>query len=300
MDSRITTTTAIMQSLGSDQRRILSRWRALIYLRRASSEYTPDERRWVRVPQSESDIQSTLNNLFTSQRIESIPHAPNCFATRDSFGRRYPLGELELLFELNPYTILTHYSALEHHSFTIDQPKVISAWGESGFGLIPLGTKEEEWQGLDLPVAHRPKKVISQRVDWFRGKMDISFGIETVQSGQVPVRVTTPERTLVESLQHPDRSGGIANVLRSWQRAEDFVDPDQIVTTTEKFGINLLRQRVGYVAESVGLMHPAFDEWAARSKRGGSSKLVGGNPFSSEFDSRWNLSLNGPVEILMR
>lgn len=295
---KLTTADAIMQSLAADQRRVLSRWRTLIYLRRVSQEYAPDERRWTNTPTSESDVQTAINNLLTAQRIESIPHAPTCFVTRDIRGRRFPVGELELLFELNPYTILMHYSALELHGFTIDQPKILTAWGEYNQELPPVGTERDEWEGLELPVAHKPRKVVSQRVEWFRGKMDTSWGVETALVGAVPVRVTSGERTLVEALQFPDRSGGIHNVLRSWRRAEDFVNLDKIVESADRFGIALLRQRVGFVAETLGMRHPAFDQWAAHSSRGGSSRLVGSNPFSAVFDSRWNLSLNGPVEIL--
>ncbi len=298
MINRVTTTDAVLMSLGNDQRRILSRWRTLIYLRRTSAEYTPDERRWSNVPDTETDVQSAINNMLSSQKIESIPHAPNCFATRDSFGRRYPLKELELLFELNPYSILVHDSALEFHGFSIDQPKVISVWGEYHPELTPLGTDQSEWSGIALPVARMPKRVVSQRVEWFRGKLDFSFGINTVRDGAIPIRVTSAERTLVEALQHPTRSGGIENVLRSWVRAEDFVDVNKIVEMTEDFGIALLRQRVGYIAEALGMAHPTFDVWASLSRRGSSSRLVGSAPFSSNYDRRWNLSLNGPVELL--
>lgn len=256
--------------------------------------YSPDERRWHHAPETEQDVKRTIQNMITSQRVESIPRAPNCFVLRDPFGRRFPIRELELLFELNPYSILTHYSALEYHGFTQDQPKVLTVWSDSS-DFTPLGTTNEEWEGIPHPTAHKPIKVISQRVEWYRGRMDTSFGIEEAMDGPIPIRVTDRERTLIDAIQQPARSGGAQNVFRAWVLARDFVDISKITMYVERTGIKLLRQRVGFLAESLGLSHSSFDTWASQSVRGGSSKLIGSEQFSSTYSERWNLSLNGPM-----
>ena len=66
----------------------------------------------------------------------------------------------------------------------------------------------------------------------------------------------------------------------------------------ERFNVAVLRSRVGYVLDRIGLSHPNLETWRASSRRGGSSRLVGSEPFARTFDERWNLSINGPVGVL--
>lgn len=289
----------ILSALSKDYRRVLSQWRALIYMRRATETLEPNERRWQQIPTSTADTAPTLRRMQSAGTLESIPSASGCYLVLGPFAKHLPLRELEVLLELNPYTVVTHYSALEHHSLTLDQPKVITAWSGGRGSMNPLGTTEAEWQKIELPTAYWPSKVISQRVDWFRRKFDHSFGVEQDFDGYIPIRITDRERTLIDSLQAPDYAGGIVNVLRAWGIGMDFINLDKIVDYTERYDVRIIRQRVGFISESLGLSHPRFDVWASESVRGGSSKLVSSAPFSSDYSERWNISLNAPIEELM-
>lgn len=290
---------AILQALSTDYRRVLSRWRALIYLRRASNEYASEERRWLNVPGTYQDLDSLLRRMQSSGQIESIDHAPGCYEAITPYAQTLPVREDELLLEINPYAVITHYTALVFHGFTLNRPNIITAWaGERGW-VIPIGTTEEEWEGVDFPHIHRPRRILNQDVRWFNRFPNFSFGVVTDYSGPIQVRVTDPERTLIDALQWPTYAGGIGNVVNAWELARNFVDIQTIINYTEQYEINLLRQRVGYIAEMVGFRHSSFDQWAEHSTRGGSSRLVGARPFSSEIDSRWNLSINAPVKALL-
>jgi predicted transcriptional regulator of viral defense system len=112
------------------------------------------------------------------------------------------------------------------------------------------------------------------------------------------VRVTTPERTLLDGLMHPEWCGGLQKVLRAWVDCRDTLNVPALVEFVELMDKALLRQRAGYVLESLGLAHPALDAWAAAAKRGGSSRLSGSEPFSPEFSERWKISLNAPTDVL--
>ncbi len=112
------------------------------------------------------------------------------------------------------------------------------------------------------------------------------------------MRVTTPERTLVDGLVDPEPSGGLENVLRAWSIARDSIDVDSVVYQAERLGVGVLRQRVGYVMEELGLSHLSLEEWRLASSRGGSSKLLAAASYSPRYDERWDLSINAPVDAL--
>jgi len=102
----------------------------------------------------------------------------------------------------------------------------------------------------------------------------------------------------VEGLRTPTRCGGIEVVLSAWANARWNVDVDVIVQITERLESTVLRQRVGFVLEDLGMQHPRLDEWSRSALRGGSSKLVAATPYAPEYSTRWKISLNAPVSIL--
>ncbi len=140
-------------------------------------------------------------------------------------------------------------------------------------------------------------KLMGQPIRWHR-LARIFVGAALYQPRGYPVRVTTPERTLLDGLLNPEWCGGFVQVLKAWAQARDILDVAEIVDLVERFNIAILRQRAGFVLEELGLTHPRIEQWPALAKRGGSSKLLGGLPFSPTFSERWKLSINAPVDVL--
>ena len=66
----------------------------------------------------------------------------------------------------------------------------------------------------------------------------------------------------------------------------------------EVYDVAVLRQRVGFLLEELGLTHPHVQEWPARAQRGGSSKLLGTAPYVNTYSERWSLSINAPLTSL--
>lgn len=279
---------------------MLSTWRTLIYLRRATFRLDPSQRRWKNLPENERDIYPYIRQMVQRGELREIEDAKRLYRPIVPFASDAPIDEREILFETHPYTVLSHLSALEFHHLTWDQPKIITAMSASAMprDFLPLGTTIEDWEEVALPMRSRPAKVLQIPVNWKSLPPGRIFGVETYERHRVPYRVTSPERTLLDTLQDTARSGGIMNVLKAWVMARERFDLETLLTYTELYDIALLRQRVGYILEELGVQHPTLDRWASASKRGGSSKLVGTEPFSSTYSERWNISLNAPVHIL--
>lgn len=88
-------------------------------------------------------------------------------------------------------------------------------------------------------------------------------------------------------------------MLTGWALAQDFLDLEALMDLTERFDSRLLEQRVGFVLETLNIHHPRLDVWQARGHRGGSSRLVAGEPYTAAFSERWNLSINAPLDGLL-
>lgn len=298
--SQVSASQSILDMAASEHRNVVSLWRALIYLRRASRTLGPDERRWRQVPQSEGDVSPFLIAMQRRGLVQRVPGTRGVYRITAPFAQAYGTDEHDVLAEINPYVVISHYSALLFHGLTWDQPRLMTVTSARDWpdAPTPLGTDPAEWDGISLPAGPTPSRVMRIPVRWRRPLVASSVGIDVHAPRGVPLRYTSPERTLVETLQDPGASGGIINVLRAWSRAVDRIDVGKVVTYADAAGVAVLRLRVGYVLEELGLAHPILDRWAEHAGRGGSNRLVGSEPLAPRYSSRWNLSLNAPVHVL--
>ncbi|MEK7405021.1 MAG: hypothetical protein AAB225_07930, partial [Acidobacteriota bacterium] len=160
------------------------------------------------------------------------------------------------------------------------------------------GTTSEDWKGVPFVRGRVADSIFDRRIHWHRLVSKRTFGTSAYDYHGYPVLVTTPERTLLDGLLHPDWSGGFANVLRAWAGYRDLIDVEAVVKYVDELDVGILRQRAGFLMEELGLRHPALAIWVTQARRGGSSKLNGGAEFSSQFSERWQLSINAPIDVL--
>lgn len=202
--------------------------------------------------------------------------------------------------EVHPYAALSRISALAFHGLTDELPQTMIAMvsQDERAGMLPPDTRPQDWIGLDLIPGRKVDRVLGHPVRWIRVKPERYFGVADYQPLGYTVRVTTPERTLLDGLLDPESSGGLENVLRAWTLARDTLDVDTLVHQAERFRVAVLRQRVGFILESLDLQHPLLDRWQATATRGGSSKLLASAPYADTYSDRWNLSLNASIAAL--
>jgi predicted transcriptional regulator of viral defense system len=210
------------------------------------------------------------------------------------------VSEEQLVQEANPWAVFGFATALLHHGLTDLPPQEVHAIHfKDGDQLyrVPLGTTPEDWADLDPPPARQPRKVGETDIVWTEMRGKLEFGIEVGFSFGLPVYMTDLERTLLDALRMPEKCGGIGKVLRAWRDASSM-DVGRVVDYTDRFDIQNLRQRVGYVLGRLGHSHPRLERWRHGLKRGGSIKLVASEPYSETYSPEWNLSLNVPESVL--
>ena len=299
---KVTASLAIVEQLASENRRALSDWRALLLLRRATEALPPTQRRWDKAPVSLTQMYPYLRQMRMRGEIAQISVQPvlHIYEVKVPYARMAPLAEDEVLMEAHPYATLAYLSALAFHGLTEELPKEILALAPAqGTGeLMPPGTHREDWEELALVRGSLVRRILGRTVTWFRVAPRHYFGLGEYRPRGYPVRVTTPERTLLDGLLHPDLCGGIEVVLRAWALAYDTLDLDLLVRYVDQFGIGVLRQRAGFILDELGLAHPALEQWRVAAKRGGSSKLVAATPYAPIYSERWSLSLNAPLTAL--
>jgi len=297
---KITASTALLDRLANEDRLAFADWRALVLLRRATREIPAEGRRWSRLPNCAADLSPLLRQMRGRGEVDPFTKLPGVYKVTVPYAKLGFVDEHEILFEANPYAVLSHFTALVFHGMTEEFPKRLFATipSEVDNAHLPIGTTRVDWDGLDRPFSRKPATVLDQPVTWSRIQALHFFGYDEHRPYRYPIRVTNRERTLIDALQAPGLCGGVGNVLKAWVLSRDEINLDVLVDLVNRLDIGVLRQRVGFILESLQLTHPALDVWRARAHRGGSSRLVGSRPFASSFDERWNRSLNASVDVL--
>lgn len=279
---------------------MLSEWRGLILLRRATFDLPPSERRWSLLPQDVAALSPVLRQMRQRGEITPIAGLRGLYQVTVPYARTAPLEDEEVLMEAHPYATLSHLSALVFHGLTNELPKgpTLTAPPDGAADHLPLGTTAEDWEGILLVHGRRPARVLGRPVTWHQVKPERFFGVRVYQPRGYPIRVTTLERTLLDGLLEPEWSGGMENVLRAWALAREALDLDTLVHSVDRFNMPLLGQRAGFVLEELGYDDSRFEAWRGKAQRGGSSKLVASVPYAPTFSERWSLSLNAPLSAL--
>jgi predicted transcriptional regulator of viral defense system len=119
------------------------------------------------------------------------------------------------------------------------------------------------------------------------------FGIAEEWSGNLPIRVTDRERTLVDILDRPDLAGGIAEVSGALSQAWREIDPAKLIEYVERFGSGTVPKRLGYLAEQLAL--EGAQDWTTPWQAllgSGITVLERGGPETGRIVSRWKLRIN--------
>ena len=150
-----------------------------------------------------------------------------------------------------------------------------------------------------VAVGLEPKAILEWRMQWMHVRPERYFGFQEHILDKCSVRITTLERTLVDCLQEPRWGGGIETALRAWTLSHNSINLDALVDVVDQFDIGVLRQRVGFILDELGLAHPSVEAWRSMyAQRGGSSTLLASAPYAPTYSERWSLSINTTIAAL--
>ena len=122
-----------------------------------------------------------------------------------------------------------------------------------------------------------------------------TFGTKTVWRDKVPVKVSDPERTLVDVLDRPDVGGGIRHVadcVEEWFGGER-PRPERVVEYAERLGNRTVFKRLGYILERRGIDGDAkLIAACAERLSAGLSSLDPSSSSKGRVLKRWGLRVN--------
>lgn len=140
---------------------------------------------------------------------------------------------------------------------------------------------------------HRRQEILGLAYRFVRVTPQRYFGISEERTGGLSVRVTDPERTVVDCADRPDLCGGIGEFAEILGRAWPAVDKQRVIEYVRRMKAGTAAKRLGFVLEKLGL--EPDHEWL-ESLRGcmgaGYSMLERGGANTGRRVRRWNLLVN--------
>lgn len=249
---------------------------------------------------SQLDARDLTKKLLKTRLLAVIDGVRGVYTVEVPFATVIPVSEWHIIQESHPYAAFSHLSAIALHGLTTTIPAafILTLDGLADRGRTPLGTTPDDWIDLPFPRGFLLPMAKGRLVKWRRRTSERGIGIVALQAEGLAVWATDLERTLIDAIDAPDDCGGLQVVVESWANAATRISADRMIGHCEAIGGTLRKQRVGYLLELMGFQEPHLESWRAKSKRGGSAKLVASREFASEHSEHWNLSLNVPPDIL--
>jgi len=127
-------------------------------------------------------------------------------------------------------------------------------------------------------------------------KPERMFGAALLGEPGLRIRVTDPERTVIDMLDRSDLCGGVPAAAAVLEMAWAALDVERLTEYLERFAGGTVPRRLGYLVERLGLLsadHPLLERW--RTLLGaGYSLLERGGPAAGPFVRRWRIRVNVP------
>ena len=141
--------------------------------------------------------------------------------------------------------------------------------------------------------SYLPKtRILGVRYRFVMVKEERCFGVLTRTSDGMMIRIADREKTLVDSLDRPDLSGGILLIAEALKSTRN-VDWNKLDSYLDRFGSGAIYKRLGYLAEYLNIALPPdlLLEWQDKLTEG-IAWLEPGGMSDGPIKTRWRLRVN--------
>jgi len=118
------------------------------------------------------------------------------------------------------------------------------------------------------------------------------FGWEEIEIEDRSVRISTPEKTVADCLDHPEHCGGIEQVAQALYFSHGEINLKRVVECAQQMRNRTILKRLGHILEATGLLrhYPGLLEDFRPSA--GFPRLDPLSPRRGKHNSRWGLLVN--------
>lgn len=173
---------------------------------------------------------------------------------------------------------LSHATAMEIHGMTT-QPRLVVT--------------------VSAPKPRRPLTTLGVPFRFVRCRRKHLFGLtEHWVTKQEQVRVSDPERTIIDGLKQPEHCGGLTEVAKGlWMRRQDLY-VDTLIQYAKRIGVGAVLRRLGFLLETYEMADVPDLERLQRGLTATCVRLDPVLPAGGKRLRRWRLQLNIDPEEL--
>lgn len=217
-----------------------------------------------------------------------VPLRRGLYALSSSLPGVAATHEFEIAMALADPAAISHWSALHHHGLTDQAPRRVSV-------LTTTQTSVPRARGAKANPAQDGYPVDDTVYHFIQVKPERFFGTEKVWIGEARVRITDPERTLLDGLSMPRYCGDFAEVLHAFDVRAADLDLDRIIEYALRLDAATAK-RLGWVLEHQGV-DPATLERLAAVPIKGYRNLDPTGARKGPCNRRWMIQENLPGKV---
>ncbi|MGH9992194.1 MAG: type IV toxin-antitoxin system AbiEi family antitoxin domain-containing protein [Nitrososphaera sp.] len=177
-------------------------------------------------------------------------------------------------FLVNPYYI-GYWSALNYHGFTEQTPS----------SVYVATTKPKN-----------SRTILNTRFVFVTIPKDKVFGLQEEEVEKWNVKISSPEKTVVDCLDHPEHCGGTEEVAKAIYFSRDQLDFKKVISFAKRIGNNTVIKRLGFIAETLAI-EDCSKLLSNVTLKSGYSLLDPTLPRKGRIKEKWKLIINAPIEV---
>ena len=199
-----------------------------------------------------------------------------------------PVHEFEVAMYLVHPAVISHWSALSYHGLTDQIPRRVFVTTTARSIPRPRGERKEP--------PDRGYLAGGSIYQFIQIKPERFFGTSDIWVGEARVKMTDPERTLLDGLIAPGYCGDFGEVLHAFELRGKNLDVDRLISYAVKLDASTAK-RLGWVLEHQG-MDPAKLERLRSVPIKGYRGLDPTGPRRGLCDVRWMIQVNLPGNLV--
>lgn len=216
-----------------------------------------------------------------------VPLRRGLYALAGSVPGVTPAHEFEVAMALVTPAAISHWSALSHHGLTEQSPRRVFVLTTARSIPRIRGAKRKGDEG-GYSVGDMAYQFVQVKPDRF-------FGIEDVWVNESRIKMTDPERTLLDGLMAPQYFGDFSEVLHAFEVRGSKIDLERIIGYAHKLDAATAK-RLGWVLERQGIDGARLEPLRKVPVKG-YRVLDPTGPRQGSCDARWMIQVNLPGKV---